>query len=961
MHINILDQFAYIDRGVCCYEQEMDGCYDAVGTDAVGVRICRGGGTGRSVFPGLIEEDPTDPVYPDPQPTAKHVHRVSTKIYYKDYSRHWLHDWCPDCGRLVKERIEGHTFVDGVCTVCEWVCPHAPEAAVKYTERDGVKPEWDGNYIIGPGWEITECGTCHTVLSRVETTVREFHNLHTHFTPVLDCVPHDNSTHALIRFCDECGTEVPIYAAHNCPPSDAPYTDDGDPDTHVHLVKCDDCGDMVPQRQAHTWVHDSYGKDETDGGEEGHIEVMKCSVCGAKKSVWQSHDTGTHVAYRQDGNANTHIEVLRCTLCNETFETERPHELEHASCRNDGDTNTHIEVLVCTLCEAEVEKREAHKPMHLYWKSVSDAQDQETVSCNLCGLTYTCAPVAHTFNTYAYVSDGAGSSNHTKYAACSKCGMRNNRGAREAHTWHLDGDKWGDYCTKCNEAGWHTHLSGGGRSEKGFRSVDENNHIGIWVCLDCFTDFEWRTSAHTFDPVSMKCTACGYLKEGCEHHYTYKPAKNGIQEKQHTMIGTCSGCGKQITVTGAHDMQFVSATEFKPDGNGHARVVTERCSVCGYENQPTESEGHNMQMIAILGYEPLDEIRHYYTFSEQCSVCGYNGEATLRELHTFVSCESIGAQEHKLICSKCGGYATQQHQFVCTDDETAHVCSVCNERGEHDYAFAERRNDRSDEFHVCVYLCIDCYHLIEENEEHTMEAISKIKLTDTYHVVIMQCTLCGYQEEPWEEHTFDESGVCACGAKKEDYDRHTLIKSFEQFTEHLHNKIYQCTTCGYYIGHIESHIFDESGVCVCGYRKGDSVSEVPLGEGLAEGSGDGNAVMPVFCHLTADGKEMLCGYAFDPSEDGQTIDLILLPESLSGDPVIEVRFTASEMDLLQSLGIKNVYIRLNDTDLLLLSGVGQVADALSELERDELLIILTPDSGGAYTAQYDPAGVYITE
>ena len=113
--------------------------------------------------------------------------------------------------------------------------------------------------------------------------------------------------------------------------------------------------------------------------------------------------------------------------------------------------------------------------------------------------------------------------------------------------------------------------------------------------------------------------------------------------------------------------------------------------------------------------------------------------------------------------------------------------------------------------------------------------------------------------------------------------------------------------------------------------------------------------------MTADGNEMVFGYASGPSEDGDAVDLLLLPESLSGDAVIEIRFTASELELLKSLGIKSVYIRLGDADLLFLSDIGQTLEALIGQETGELLITLTPGSDGVYNVQYDPAGVYITE
>ena len=828
-----------------------------------------------SVCVFALAEEPTDPVYPVPGPLEKHEHTVSVKIIDRGYTAHRLQEWCPACGRLLKERLEGHNFVDGVCTVCDWECPHPPEAAEKHYERDGVKPQWDGNYIICPGWEITECGVCRTVLSRVETTVREFHNVHTHFTPVLECLPHDADTHALIRYCDECGTEVPKYVPHNCPPSDRPYTDEGDPDTHSRLVRCADCGFWVPQQQAHTWVHDSYRKDDTDGGEEGHIEVMKCSVCGAKKEVRQPHGAGTHVAYRQDGNADTHIEVLQCPLCNETFETEQPHEMEHVSCRNDGDTATHIELLKCAQCEAEAERREAHKPMHLYWKSISDTQDQETVRCNMCELTYTYEPAKHTFDTYSY--DTNGFSGHNRYKACSKCGERQMSSViTENHIF-----EGGPNCVKCQQHWEHNHVFWG--KIKKWVPLNENQHIGwgdCWYEMDgcevlCISYGSERD--HQYDPLTMKCIVCGYLKEGCEHSNTYKPVSSEITAEQHTVIGTCTKCGKQITLTGAHDMKFVSRSGYEPCENGHTYIDTYRCSFCGYETEEKNSEEHTIWSVA----ECIDDKTH----REKCELCSYTGVVA--------------------------------HDYLLSPlPDECRFCKWCGYDADHVYKVIHNRGYDNENYHDATYECICCHNRKEvKNEPHKYWQMYCIKSADE-HLIRNICDVCGH-ELPY---------------------------------------IYQ------------PHDFDEQGVCTgCGYHRGDEVSEVLLFQaGLTEDPGDGTAVTPVFCHLTAEGKEMPFGYELilsdeAASENVNAFSFIILPESISGDPVADVCFTVPELELLQVLGVKNVYIRLSDTDLLLLSDIGQTLTTLSEQEAGELIITLTPGSDGVYTAQYDPAGVYITE
>ena len=668
---------------------------------------------------------------------------------------------------------------------------------------------------------------------------------HTRFLPEQECLPHDAATHALVRICADCGAEVPEFVPHNCPPSDRPYKDDGNSETHSRLVRCADCGFWVPQQQAHTWVHYSYTK--YDGTGDYHIEVLHCSVCGAVKQVTRKHEWNP-VSCMADGNVMTHICSYECTVCGDHKEVAELHTLEHYVYKNDGSTAGHIEVLECTGCGQLVNgERRSHLPEKLYWKKVSDTQDQLTVWCSLCGLTYQEAPENHKYDGRGYESDGTPTGYHTVYQACIKCGARDPNGwaVKEKHSFSQE------VCTECGQPQRHEGNHDPARYPSGWTSINENQHAAVSVCIlrdndghTCGAEFIYygNVSNHTFDPITMKCTVCGYLKEGCEHKYTFKPAKNGIQEDRHTVVGVCSGCGKQIEVTGAHDMQFASATEYKPYGDGHTRDVTERCSVCGYEVQHTETGNHDF-----------------------------------------------------------------------SSDESAHECSVCGEMGEHDYFLVGCRNNGGWIYHTCVYKCQVCMHEKEERQGHPVETLYE-PFDGGWHIATIHCPLCGIETRGYSKHVFDESGTCACG-----------------------------------------------------YQRGDQVDGV-LGPqaGQTEDPGDGTTVTPVFCRLTADGKEMPFGYELIPldeavSGNGKAFNFIILPESIPGEPVIGVRFTASELALLQAFGVKSVYICPGVNDILLLDDVSQALTALTGQEIDELVITLTPESSGAYTVQYDPAGVYITE
>ena len=594
-----------------------------------------------------------------------------------------------------------------------------------------------------------------------------------------------------------------------------------------------------------------------------HQVFRTCLDCRTVVSELQPHAAcpDPDLPFVYDFSYATHARRYTCPDCGGVAEERRPHVWAHDSYKLDGNTDTHIEVLVCTVCGYKKEVRAPHRPIHLGWENVSNKQHREIVRCNICETTYTLAPAAHKMADAMYTYSSNGPQTHTVYTRrCSICRAPDPGSAKV--TKHEVRQGCSLSCAFCGEVlTKHDHSPG---RFIGNKPLNAEQHVPYYHCRAhlsdpaCFWEVPGEPQPHTFDPVTMKCTACGYLKEGCEHSYTYKPAGFGTTAEQHTLIGTCTNCGKQITVTGAHDMQFYSATEYAwNDNSQHTYTLTLRCSSCGYETTRKETEKH-----------------------------------------TVDSAEPISAQEHKLFCSKCSSYSIQQHNFVCTPDKSAHECSVCGEKGEHDYLFIKYKDFYDNSYHISIYQCKGCSHQKEEREDHHLKA------SYTYH-------------DP-----------------------------------RMHLKYVHCTLCKFSIfmrdDHLEDHVFDENGVCVCGYHEGNAIPETSLSEeALPENTGNEFAALPAFAHLTADGKEIPCGYMLLPVEDGETFNLVLLPEAVPGNTALELRFTASEIETLRALGVESVYIRLNDIDVLLLGYINEASG--------ETVFTLTPHPDGMYAAEADPA------
>lgn len=639
---------------------------------------------------GKVTGTPKPTKTPNPTPTEfpfepglredHEGHLIEYQIIDSNDWRHTIKEYCRTCRMTIKAKYtEDHQLDEnGHCTKCSYQCKH-DRTFVHEVPADGGEKTWDGNWISYPGTEITVCYRCNKYLKYENTVIRKFHNRHTRFLPEQECLPHDADTHALVRICEDCGTEVTEYVQHNCPSSDRPYTDEGDPDTHSRLVRCADCGFWVPQQQAHTWVHDSYKKDDTDGSEEGHIETVKCDVCGAVKDVKSPHDAGTLVTYRKDGDAGYHTEVRQCTLCGEQFEIRTKHELEHISYKNDGDTQTHIDVQVCILCGQEVEgERVGHSRVYITSKIISETHHAKIMRCNICGFTdFNTFTQIHHFET-AYQPNNKES--HYVYENCHDCEAKKNF-RTEAH-------KWGNgACKKCGEAKeGHQHEANTFYKPR-FKLLNEEQHIPFYHCIlsKCEAKVYVDPEPHTFDPLTLQCTKCGYQKEGCTHQYTYKPLRFKTTADEHTLMGTCTNCGKEIIVTSAHNMQFVSKSDYRPCENGHTFTVTDRCTDCGYETTRTETEGHTIRAEAQV----IDDNTHL----ESCEFCSY----TVASSHSFENNASGG--NHR--CEVCGfekdhSYDISYDGITDKSHYITYYCKACK------YETSSREGHRFDEQWVCV-------------------------------------------------------------------------------------------------------------------------------------------------------------------------------------------------------------------------------------------------------------------
>ena len=678
-------------------------------------------------------------------------HLIEYQIIDSNDWRHTIKEYCRTCRMTIKAKYtEDHQLDEnGHCTKCSYQCKH-DRTFVHEVPADGGEKTWDGNWISYPGTEITICYRCGKYLKYENTIIRKFHNRHTSYLMPTTWLPKDDNNHCADVVCLDCGTAFRTTHYHDFN-RDAPFVDDGDYETHTHEVVCLDCGYVAERREPHHWVHDSYQKDTSEGTDEGHIEVFRCDVCGALRYEKKPHDTGRHIYYKANGDLEYHEELRICDLCTYNYVVSQPHELVHDSYKHDGDSAGHLDVYKCTVCGQTVETRVPHSPKHVIWKSVSDTQDHEVVYCAICGATYTLAPVAHQFDSFAYESDDM-LDNHTVYRACVKCGACEKGGKTYTEAHVFNGSMC---CVKCGQSSSHVgyHIAETGYT-LGWVAVDDERHAPINKCKDysCraeFVNYSWP-KPHTFDPVTMKCTSCGFLKQGCEHHYTQAVyhTKDG-----HYIAGNCVKCGKPLEnpYFVQHTMQTVREICFQSSNNFHIRAEIKGCSVCGYERIVYNGKGAHA--FISLGD------------NQCCGKCGYVTGTSCEHVFECTKLESQDAYAHsvQMKCSKCGILASklEEHDLKVISDSgwkkanenlhthTVHYhCSVCgyettvteNEAHELSTMLERYENIWDPKVHnkITGDECKKCGFTTNENVE---------KLNHHFDVDIhgVVCTDCGYR------------------------------------------------------------------------------------------------------------------------------------------------------------------------------------------------------------------------
>ena len=416
--------------------------------------------------------------------------------------------------------------------------------------------------------------------------------------------------------------------------------------------------------------HDFRFKDVVSRDNLYHIEIYKCTMCYYTIEVVKNHYFIEGVCYGcRDGkiecnhvlglkdvvysDENYHTEIYKCTECDEWIETEKEHEImENNKCFGCGwnkdcvhsyKAATCLRPEICTKCGQTRGEELDHD-----YRGATCLKDPV---CARCGevddkdFYHNYAPATCTEDEKCIVCGKKGyktATGHLLYNDCTEDGICETCGAFVPKREHVI--LWKD-----------TY------------KIDDVYHENWFRCRE--GDFDlYEKEEHTFEGTN-KCTACGYIKEKCEHNYT--PATCLEPE-------ICTKCGQTRGMPIGH-----------PGFTQQTCTQESRCVKCGvlrrmvdfsyYRESPVSDDLHNFVLERkepIYNGDESEEHRMIYI----CSVCKKYVEGF--EGHKFGGTTQ---------CKECGYEKNSGHDYTAATCFKPATCIKCGETAGnalgHDYQF----------------------------------------------------------------------------------------------------------------------------------------------------------------------------------------------------------------------------------------------------------------------------------
>ncbi len=629
-------------------------------------------------------------------------------------------DVCVDCGCEVGNMGEMHTFIDGVCTKCQYVCRHTN---MNDWHQNGDNHERTCNACdknFQEAHDFGDDGVC------VKCSAIDCDHLH-----LSERFPQNNDFHA-IR-CEDCWVEFP--EPHT-------FVDEICTDCNYKLCHHENVRFEIYERHHSGSCPDCY---EWINGEHT-FEGTVCTVCGYDSSCQHTTMKTTAIDEYRHG--------LMCTACGLIDEQERTseHVFESGVCTGckyecshnvswNSDENEHYGT--CNNCRMEI--RGAHVAPEGEWEHWEEMHYQYCTVCN-----NQIPPEPHVFEESVCTVCHYECGHSYEDSICRRCGAKC---LHEGAVWvNRDDVQHYKHCSICDNSVYESHTS----------SSDEwvirFNRAHAKVCDVC--GGSWARTDHVTDENGV-CTDCG-LNTKCTHEgeevvISYHPAfYEGVRDWQHAKYYPCCDVYIEEDHTFEDSVCIYCYHECPHSGNYTPSETTGEhvatCGTCGYS---WTEDCTNLWWIRYVGYHEyicqecnglLSSGGHVIDGDGYCVDCGYDSNCQ----HDSECYQNISDTQHRVVCNHCQaiiGY--EEHVYI----EDGSFCQ-CGYRCGHEsdnYEVTYEPNEGSNT-HTCS--CTHCDAVWTNDHQIDYNTYEKDE-SGHYYV----CTVCGAKVDE-AAHSFNPQGLC---------------------------------------------------------------------------------------------------------------------------------------------------------------------------------------------------------
>ncbi|MBO5355220.1 MAG: hypothetical protein J6B09_04045 [Clostridia bacterium] len=903
----------------CTHDIVIDGAiynYVSTGNDTH-IVVCRNcqlqvekacyGGVATCVAKAVCDDCKT--VYGKVDPT----NHVDLNTWAEDLTHHWR--VCTEnngCLQMVENTKAEHTWNEGVCTECEYECPHN-EDGLKYVANEGGLTHDqvctncqsvminDEEHLWGTDVLSGVCTICEYQCQHKESdevSWMKWHNTDDHHKYICDeCQWEDaakegdcaggTATCMAKAVCETCQLEYDEKNSTNHVDTNTWVTD---ANGHKKVCTVNGCNqEIVETAGTHVWdnkdgicptckyecqVEATYTP--LDGG---LTHSLDCKVCGKVEKASEDHiwdENGKCTGYCEYQCAHVEHEKLPideknhkewCKVCHYIVKSEEAHNWDETG--------------KCTDCQYQCAHKDAEENSWMKWSNDNNAHKSNCENCgwedtekagNCTGGTATCVAEAvcetckrayglkdennHVDETWTIEADG-----HSAACDATKGGCGATLVKKVAHTW-VDGICEVEKCRyECKHDGEMTTVE----------NTDTDTHdVTCKTCNKLLVD----DGAHTWkvDDADVSKSKCEVCAAACDHmngETSLKSFSNAAVEGVWMHKSTCSRC--------AHVDQ-AGACAVGENGKEATCVARAECEICQLVFGEIDADNHDWDAttgecvrvgcdvvcqhtkVTITDDQDADNQNNKHTTT--CDECKYEaladcygneGTATCLVKAVCAGCSASYGQldPTKHDEAKCLANLEFSQDLNDPDYATTHnVKYPCQQPAEGDAVLVKENHVWNEGIcSKCGYICTSPNLVVEDDGVDNGQHRKKCETCG--HVVLVNCS--------GGESTCLKRAVCkdcnaAYGAYGENHDD-ACVRSVAIIPNNMaqHHVYYTCKTDPV----LEDHYIDPTeGVCECGWhvQAPEQDSQEPGGSDPEQsgGSGQGSAVESNMVHQGLD-------------------------------------------------------------------------------------------------------------